>query len=117
MDEQVTNLLEQEMIRKIKELELTTDHEKRKELIDEIAAMHDMCVKKASVEQEKSDEAFKQKLQFLGQAIGAGVQIALALLSTASYNKWFNRSLRFQETGTHYLPETKNLLSRMLPRK
>lgn len=118
MSEQVEKLLEEEMVRKVKELENTENHEKRKELIEEISAMHDMCVKKAAVEKDtSSDEMQKQRFQLITQIIASGVQIGLAILSTASYNRWFNRSLRFQETGTHYLPETKNLLSRMLPRK
>ena len=73
--------------------------------------------KTKEIESDREWETKRAQLdtQTKNQWIGYGVQIGLTIASLVAYNVWFNRSLKFQETGTHYLPETKNLISRMLP--
>lgn len=59
----------------------------------------------------------QMKEQSLDRWINVGVQAGLTLFSIIAYNCWFNRGLKFNETGTITDPMTKNLLSKMLPKK
>lgn len=50
-------------------------------------------------------------------SISCGVQLLGTVIGIAAYNAWLNKGLKFEETGTITTPETKNLLSKMIPRK
>lgn len=50
-------------------------------------------------------------------SISCGVQLIGTVIGIAAYNAWLNRGLKFEETGTITTPETKNLLSKMIPKK
>lgn len=50
-------------------------------------------------------------------SISCGVQLIGTVIGIAAYNAWLNKGLKFEETGTITTPETKNLLSKMIPRK
>lgn len=72
----------------------------------EIESDRDWTTKRASLRNQKID-----------RWVNAGLQVALTVGSLVAYNVWLNRGLRFEETGTITSPMTRNLLSRLLPRK
>lgn len=72
----------------------------------EIESDRDWTTKRASLRNQKID-----------RFVEVGLQVALTAGSLLAYNVWLNRGLRFEETGTITSPMTRNLLSRLLPRK
>lgn len=130
MEQRVSKLLDEEIVKRCQELD---DYEigskERSVVVEEMVRLHRMRMEEVKADQtnaelktrtvENDRERNTKQAQFDAQTrnqwIGYGVQIGLTIASLVAYNVWFNRSLRFQETGTHYLPETKNLISRMLP--
>lgn len=72
----------------------------------EIESDRDWTTKRASLRNQKID-----------RWVEVGLQVALTAGSLLAYNVWLNRGLRFEETGSITSPMTRNLLSRLLPRK
>lgn len=68
-------------------------------------------------ERELNLKEAQMKEQSMDRWVNLGVQIGLSLLSIVAYDRWFRRGLKFEETGTITAPMTKNLLSKMLPRR
>lgn len=66
---------------------------------------------------EKADKEALRKDQNLDRWIGLGVQVGLAVGGWLVYDIWNRRGLKFEETGTITSPWTRNLVSRMLPKK
>ena len=67
--------------------------------------------------EEKADKEALRKDQNLDRWIGLGVQVGLAVGGWLVYDIWNRRGLKFEETGTITSPWTRNLVSRMLPKK
>lgn len=57
------------------------------------------------------------KEQKLDRWVNLGIQVGLTCVSIFAYDRWFRRGLKFEETGTVTSPMTKNLLSKMLPKR
>lgn len=55
------------------------------------------------------------KEQKIDRFVNAGVAVVTTLFGIIAYDVWMKRGLRFEEHGTITTPETKNLMSKMLP--
>lgn len=70
-----------------------------------------------SRERELELKKAQMREQSLDRWINVGIQVGLGLVGIFAYDCWYRRGLKFEETGTITAPMTKNLLSKMLPRK
>ena len=111
---------------KIEETKSQWDNDEKynRRLMDKEQSCLDTKMKERQMDSD--DDARKQELEFKRKqlhkdiwviSISCGVQLLGSVISIAAYNTWLNRGLKFEETGTITTPETKNLLSKMIPRK
>jgi len=68
--------------------------------------LHELELKKAQLDEQKLDKW-----------VNLGMQVGLSMLSIVAYDVWNRRGLKFEETGTITSPMTRNLLSKMLPKR
>lgn len=55
--------------------------------------------------------------QKIDRLVNLGTQVGLSILSIIAYDIWYRRGLRFEEKGTITSPMTRNLLSKILPKR
>lgn len=68
-------------------------------------------------ERELEIKKEQMKEQSKDRWFNLGIQVGTVLLGIIAYDRWFKRGLKFEETGSITAPMTKNLLSKMLPKK
>lgn len=68
-------------------------------------------------ERELEIKKEQMKEQSKDRWFNLGIQVGTVLIGIIAYDRWFKRGLKFEETGSITAPMTKNLLSRMLPKK
>lgn len=116
--------------------------EEREKLIEDISALYKLKIEedkndldyddrynKRLQEKERLDKECKFKNQELELRskeeknrtrvglITAGVTAAIALMGNVFYSIWYHKGLKFEETGTVATHQTKNLESKMVPRR
>ena len=100
------------------------DEKYNRRLMDKEQSCLDVKMKERQMDSD--DDARKLELEFKRKqlhkdiwltSISCGVQLLGTVIGIAAYNAWLNKGLKFEETGTITTPETKNLLSKMIPRK
>lgn len=107
MEDKNRELLDEVIEREIKGLESFDSGTKEKsDAINDLTQLYKLKIEEDKVKKEKSDRFFN-----------IGLQVGLAVMSLVAYNAWYNRGLKFQETGSFTDPMTRNLISRMLPGK
>lgn len=68
----------------------------------------------------ESDKAVKEaqaKDQRFGKLLEIGANVAVSITSIIAYNHWFNKGLKFEETGTICTSWVRNIVNKMLPKK
>lgn len=118
-------LLDEVIEKEIQEISaLNIGADDRADLIEELNQLYKLRIEEAKIEQarlekyeEKEMKQAQLKSQSLDRWVNIGLQVGLTLASLIAYNIWFNRGLKFEETGTVASPMTRNLMSKMLPRK
>ena len=71
-------------------------------------------------EQIKEDRLAKDqqaKDQKIGKLIEIGANVAATFAGLFAYNHWFNKGLKFEETGTVCTSWVRNVISKMTPKK
>lgn len=58
----------------------------------------------------------EHKSRSLDRWINVGVAVGTMVISVVSYDIWNRRGLKFEETGSINSPQTRNLISAMLPK-
>lgn len=107
MEDKNRELLDEVIEREIKSLESFSSGTKEKsDAINDLTQLYKLKIEEEKVKQEKKDRWFNIALQ-----------VGLTTMSLVAYNAWYNRGLKFQETGSFTDPMTRNLISRMLPSK
>lgn len=110
-------LLDKAIVRAFDTLENAATASEKEEAIGTLTELHKLRIEELKIEREKENETSQAKVHSLDRWIGVGVQVGLAIMPLLAYNAWYNRGLRFEETGSIGSPMTRNLVSRMLPRK
>lgn len=111
---------------KIEETKSKWDNDEKynRRLMDKEQSCLDVKMKERQMDSD--DDARKLELELKRKqlhkdiwltSISCGVQLIGTVIGIAAYNAWLNKGLKFEETGTITTPETKNLLSKMIPRK
>ena len=125
MKDEIQKSLDEVIAKEIDNLpNIAEGSKEKKEAIENLEKLYKLRIEEAKIEQvrcDKIDEMGVKQAQLDAQArdrwINFGTQIGLAFASLVAYNMWFNRGLKFEETGTITSPITRNLLSRLLPKK
>lgn len=92
----------------LKERQFDRDSELKERQIDNEASTKDRD------EQLRREQLYEQRKD---RWINFGLQLGLTLVSVVAYDCWYRRGLKFEETGTVGSPMTRNLISRMLPKR
>lgn len=87
---------------KNKDIELKT----RQIEVESCNRLQELELRKAQLDEQKLD-----------RWVNLGMQVGLSMLSIVAYDIWNRRGLKFEETGTITSPMTRNLLSKMLPKR
>lgn len=87
---------------KNKDIELKT----RQIEVESCDRLQELELRKAQLDEQKLD-----------RWVNLGMQVGLSILSIVAYDIWNRRGLKFEETGTITSPMTRNLLSKMLPKR
>lgn len=82
------------------------DLEKIRQEVESKDRTQELEMKKAQLNEQKID-----------RWVNVGMQIGLSMLSIFAYDIWNRRGLKFEETGTITSPMTRNLFSKMLPKR
>lgn len=136
MEDKIRTLLDETIEVKLRNLtQLSTNESAKSREVDELTQLYKLRIEEAKLEVDRLDKAkqreneqterltelgFKSdqlKAQKLDRWVNVGLQIGLALGGWIAYDIWNRRGLKFEETGTITSPMTRNLISRMLPKK
>lgn len=125
MEDKVQGLLDEVIETELLKLsEYEPDSEDKSKAIKDVSELYKLRIEEAKIKQveaqanaEAEAKQKQAKSQNLDRWINLGVQIGLGIAGIVAYDVWYRRGLRFEETGTITSPMTRNLLSRMLPRK
>lgn len=143
MEDNMTNrdLLESRLATDFENLD-NVKGEERKNLINDIAALYKLKVEEEKVDADFDDkynrrqmeeEHFKKECELKQKELElrskqekhnwiiglttAGVTAAIALAGNIFYSIWYHKGLKFEETGTVSTHQTKNLESKMVPKR
>lgn len=142
MDE-IKDLLGEEIIKEIKDLSsLEPGSEAKSKAIDDVAKLYKLKIEETKAETERNyknnqyelerdkldlDEQVatidceiknaQQKAADVDRWVNIGVQIGITLGGWIVYDIWHRRGLKFEETGTVGSQWTRNLMTKMLPKK
>lgn len=132
MEDKIRKSLEDTIEKEIQNLsDLQTGSKEKSAAVEDLTKLYNLKIEETKVEQANVEANEKRVMndrdwlakqeqldsQIKDRWINVAVQVGLALSSLIAYNCWFKRGLRFEETGTVTSPMTKNLISKMLPKK
>lgn len=132
MEDKIRKSLEDTIEKEIQNLsDLQTGSKEKSAAVEDLAKLYNLKIEETKVEQANVEANEKRVMndrdwlakqeqldsQIKDRWINVAVQVGLTLSSLIAYNCWFKRGLRFEETGTVTSPMTKNLISKMLPKK
>lgn len=102
-----------EGIRKLYELKLEEDRilNENEDIFNKKKAEEQRFIKETELKEKQIKE------QRIGTVITAGTTFLSTIFGLLAYNHWFKKGLKFEETGTVTTPMTKNLISKLLPKK
>ena len=125
----IKKLLDDEIKEEIESLsDLKDGSDEKSKAIDGVAKLYRLRIEENEAkaarkkeEEHRTDELIAKKEQrkdaFIDRCINAGLAILTTVGGWACYNHWYKRGLKFEETGTITSPQTRGLLSRLLPKK
>jgi hypothetical protein len=85
--------------------------------LDEIKNQQDYEEKLGNDKKEEQLKKTQLKQWFIELCIKHGVEIGLAIVTLIAYGAYFNRGLKFEETGTFVSPTVRNLTNNFKPRR
>lgn len=135
MDE-IRDLLGEEIKDEIQSLSsLEAGSEAKSKAIEDVAKLYRLRIEEIKAETEKTDiqkrveleelkrgdaiknDEFQRENQKIDRWVNVGLQAGLMIGGWIVYDIWHKRGLKFEETGTITSPWTRNLMSKMFPRK
>ena len=135
MDE-IRDLLGEEIKDEIQNLSsLNAGSEAKSKAIEDIAKLYRLRIEEIKAETEKEDakkrveleelkrgdainsEELQCKNQKIDRWINVGLQVGIMIGGWIAYDIWQRRGLKFEEDGVVTSPWTRNLMSKMFPKK
>lgn len=124
MKEEPRVLLDRVIVEDLQNLSSTVTCEERAARLKELTQLYELRIEEIKAEhardtlaKEQEDKRAESKAHNLDRWVNVAVQVGLAVAGFVAYDIWNRRGLRFEETGTISSPMTRNLLSRMIPKK
>ena len=125
IQEELNDVIERE-IRNVSTL--GTGTKEKSDAVRDLSELYRLRNEEAKVEVDRIDRKKQREAeiryrceqsrsQAIDRWVNVGLQLALAVGGLMAYDVWYRRGLKFEETGTITSPMTKNLISRMIPRK
>lgn len=133
---EIKDLLSEEIETEIEKLSSFADgSEEKNRAIKDLSVLHSLRINEIKVETERETEKNRYDLDLLSRAddtsnkeaqrksdrvnliVNIVVQVGLAIGGWIVYDIWNRRGLKFEETGTVTSPWTRNLMSKMTPKK
>jgi len=133
---EIKDLLSEEIETEIENLSSFADgSEEKNRAIKDLSVLHNLRINEIKAETEREAEKNRHDLDLLSRAddtynkdaqrksdrvnliVNIGVQVGLAIGGWIVYDIWNRRGLKFEETGTVTSPWTRNLMSKMTPKK
>lgn len=125
IQEELNDVIERE-IRNVSTL--GTGTKEKSDAVRDLSELYRLRIEEAKVEVDRIDRKKQREAeiryrceqsrsQAIDRWVNVGLQLALAVGGLMAYDVWYRRGLKFEETGTITSPMTKNLISRMIPRK
>lgn len=125
MESKAQKLLDEAIVKELKNLEqYDYSSDEKSKAIDDLTQLYKLRIEEEKIETAQMDgdrekEARRQQMksQSIDRWANIALQVGLAVGSWIAYDIWYRRGLRFEETGTITAPMTRNLCSRLLPKK
>lgn len=121
--DKIQALLDERIEKDIQNLDML-DGSQKSDAIDDLTKLYKLRIEDTKINADQAVSAkeleLKQKQansQKVDRWINVGLQVGLSLASLIAYDVWFRRGLKFEETGSIGSPMTRNLLSRLIPKK
>lgn len=114
MDDKNQMLLEEVIEKEIRGLSTYSGKEKA-DAIDNLTQLYKLKIEEDRIKQEATAKDLEQNSRNKDRFINIGLQLGTTVLSLLAYNAWYNRGLKFQETGTFTDPMLRNLLAKLIP--
>lgn len=135
MDE-IRDLLGEEIGNEIADLaSLESGSEAKSKAVEDVAKLYRLRIEEIKAETEKEDAQERAKLermkrddailseelqrenQKIDRWVNVGLQVGLMIGGWIAYDIWQRRGLKFEEDGVITSPWTRNLMSKMFPKK
>lgn len=118
MEDNVRKSLDEVIEREISKLSsLQTGTEEKTEAVKELSELYKLRIEEAKIEHEKAEANKKARSQLYDRLANIGVTAGLGLLNIIVFGKAFKTSIVYDQSGVIPSSMTRNLFSRMMPRK
>lgn len=108
--------LEDAIANSLDDLTVMSGDEKTQE-VKNLTELYNLKIEESKIEQAEAERLTQARAQKIDRWVNVVIQVGVTLLGVISYDRWYRRGLKFEETGTIGSPMTRNLLSRMIPKK
>lgn len=124
MKDRIQKSLDEAIGKELENLSDSINETEKEKSIENLSTLYKLRIEEAKIEQAKNDkydELEIKKAQLDSQAkdrvFNVALQAGLTVGGWLVYSLWFRRGLKFEEEGTVTSPWTRNLISRMFPKK
>lgn len=125
MEKKPSVLLDEAIVRELTRLEhIDLTSEDRSKAIDDLVQLYKLRIEEAKLKQSEVANVNEHLVRVRDQQnaqidrwVNFGLQVGLTIGGWLVYDIWYRRGLRFEQFGTVTAPMTRNLISRMLPKK
>lgn len=117
MDE-IKVMLDEEIkaeIEKLKSLDAGSDG--KSSAVDDLTKLYKLRIEEQKAEMEREEQNARRDAEKAERMINIGLQVGLAVGGWIVYDMWHRRGLKFELEGTVTSPWTRNLMSKMFPKK
>lgn len=115
--DRIQTLLDERIEHELEWLDVGCTEEEKSRAIENLSALHKLRIEEMKIETERNEQKNQSVIHNLDRWIDIGVRVGLTIIPLIAYNAWYNRGLRFEETGSIGSPMVRNLTSRLLPKK
>lgn len=118
MEDKIRESLDEVIEREIRNLSmLKAGTEEKTEAVKDLTELYKLRIEEAKIEQEKAEAQKKARSQTYDRLANFGVTAGLGLLNIIVFGRAFKTSIYYDQNGVIPSPMTRNLFSRMMPRK
>ena len=117
MDE-IKVMLDEEIKAEIEKLNtLDAGSDEKSKAVEDLTKLYKLKIEEQKAAMEQAEQLARRKEVNADRIINIGLQVGLAVGGWIVYDVWHRRGLKFEEEGTITSPWTRNLMSKMFPKK